>query len=97
MTAICLVVFVSQPEPRADIASPFRCRQPCEDDEHEMASEDSHSLLLMSVKFLNILILPLALFQIKIIPSPSPFIFFTQPYLSWGACTEFYRFFKFMF
>lgn len=90
MTAICPRVFVSQPEPGADIA--LR-----EDDEPDMASEDSHSLLLMAVKFLSILILPLALFQIKIIPSPSPFIFFTQPYLSWGACTEFHRFFKFMF
>lgn len=62
-----------------------------------MAFKDSHSRLFMAVKFLNILILPLTLFQLKIILLPSPFIFFTQPCLSWGAWTEFHRFFKFMF
>lgn len=62
-----------------------------------MAFEDSHSRLFEPVKLLNILILPLASFQIKIIPSASPFVFFTQPYLSWAAWAEFHSFFKFMF
>lgn len=82
---------ITSPLPSGTIPSAHRA------DKHEMAFEDSHPELFMSVKFLNILILLLALFLLKIILSPSLFIFFIQCYLSWEAWVEFHRFFKFMF